>query len=111
KQKTGKFCVMQGLSSGQRKKKLAFARLGRILAQEWISTMRMLASIKWLGARVLCPGFTGKRGIRNRGRHGAQRCFRPRDRLRGKLSTHPRDWEIPASPKQPEVSQEILNLR
>lgn len=71
----------QELSLGQRKKKLAFGKLARILGRGLISIAPMLGLKGWPGALASFLGAMASLATKRRKRVGAPRSFLPRDRL------------------------------
>lgn len=57
------------------KQRLVFRKIAKTVRPVLTGIMHMLASRKWPGVRRLCPGATGKLGIRNRDRLGVPRFF------------------------------------
>lgn len=63
-----RFAQLQKMSS-------ALENIRRTVVRELMCTMRMLVSRRWLGVRRMCPGFSGKLGIRNRAQLGVPHFF------------------------------------
>ena len=69
------------LSCAQRKKKLAFGKLAKMLGRGLISIAPMLGLKGWPGALVSFLGAMANLATKRQKRAGAPRSFLPRDRL------------------------------